>query len=256
MKSIETLESLSPGIIIYWIVAFTIIIFVRYIIFSGAFHLAFYTWWRKTFLHRILDHASYKRSQWRQEIIWSSISAVIFAVAFVGMVAMWQQGYTSIYNDINEWSIWYLPLSVFLVLFLHDAYYYWIHRWMHHPRVYRYVHKVHHNSVHTSVFTSFSFHPLETFLQIAILPLMIIIIPLHGYAILTILILMTLSATINHGGVELYPKNHADHWLFKWIIGATHHDKHHRRFTYNYGLYFSFWDRWMSTEYEGGKNDY
>jgi Delta7-sterol 5-desaturase len=32
------------------------------------------------------------------------------------------------------------------------------------------------------------------------------------------------------------------------LIGATHHSLHHKQFKYNYGLYFTFWDKWKRTE--------
>ncbi|MGZ5247104.1 MAG: hypothetical protein ACXWV5_08645, partial [Flavitalea sp.] len=31
-------------------------------------------------------------------------------------------------------------------------------------------------------------------------------------------------------------------------IGATHHSLHHKQFKFNYGLYFTFWDKWKKTE--------
>jgi sterol desaturase/sphingolipid hydroxylase (fatty acid hydroxylase superfamily) len=34
----------------------------------------------------------------------------------------------------------------------------------------------------------------------------------------------------------------------KWFIGATHHALHHKQFRYNYGLYFTFWDKTSKTE--------
>ena len=157
-------------------------------------------------------------------------------------------GFTAIYLDINAYPLWYLPIGVFITLFIQDTYYYWIHRWMHKPSVYRYIHKIHHKSVHTSVFTAFSFHPFETVLQAVILPLIVLFIPLHFYAFLFTLLIMTISATINHAGVEIYPSGKYGKWIGKWIIGATHHDKHHRKFNYNFGLYFTFWDKWMGTE--------
>jgi sterol desaturase/sphingolipid hydroxylase (fatty acid hydroxylase superfamily) len=61
---------------------------------------------------------------------------------------------------------------------------------------------------------------------------------------------MTISAIINHGAVEIYPKSERLGWIQKWIIGATHHDLHHRKFLFNYGLYFTFWDRIMGTEHD------
>jgi len=117
--------------------------------------------------------------------------------------------------------------------------------------VFRIVHKVHHESIHTSAFTSFTFHPLEALLQFIFLPLMILIVPIHFYGLGIILALMTLSAIINHAGIEVYPKGFYKHPLGKWLIGSTHHDLHHKEFTSNFGLYFTLWDKWMNTESKG-----
>lgn len=227
-----------------------LIIVLRYFIISGAYYYTTYVLFKKWLGSRILDKSHIAKSQIRSEIYYSVLSAIIFAVFGIGTYWLWYKGYTAVYEDLNAYPIWYLPISVFLVLFIQDTYYYWIHRWMHWPVVYRYFHKVHHNSVHTSVWTSFSFHPLETLLQAVILPLIVLWLPLHTYAILVILIIMTISATINHAGVEVYPKGKYGNWFGQLIIGATHHDVHHRKFLCNYGLYFTFWDRWMRTERE------
>lgn len=53
---------------------------------------------------------------------------------------------------------------------------------------------------------------------------------------------------INHLNTELYPRDFNRHWLGRWLIGATHHSLHHTQFRFNYGLYFTFWDKWMRTE--------
>ena len=119
---------------------------------------------------------------------------------------------------------------------------------MHRPKVFRKIHKVHHESIKTSSLTSFSFHPVESVLQAIVVPVITLLLPLHIYVILFLLTIMTFSATINHAGVEVYPKYFQQHWLGKWVIGATHHDLHHKQFRFNFGLYFTFWDKWMHTE--------
>lgn len=227
-----------------------LIIVLRYLIVSGAYHYTTFVVLRNRLRDRILSDKPLSRAQLRSEIFYSILSSLIFAVFGVGTYWLWYAGYTAVYEDIGKYAWWYIPLSVFLVLFLQDTYYYWIHRWMHKPKVYRYFHKVHHDSIQTSVWTSFSFHPLETLLQAVVLPAIILVLPLHTYALLAILIIMTFSATINHAGVEIYPKGKYGGWIRKYIIGASHHDVHHRKFLCNYGLYFTLWDRWMGTEKE------
>ena len=243
----ETISFDFLSVLVLTIVLF-LIIAIRYLLFSGAYYYTTFVLLRKKLKSRILDPNPVGKKQIQSEIWYSIISAAIFAVFGIGAYWMWDQGYTAIYSDISLYPLWYVPLSILLVLFIQDTYYYWVHRWMHIPRIYKYFHKIDHNSIHTSVWTSFSFHPLETLLQAVILPLIIMLLPVHVYGILAILVIMTVSATINHAGVEIYPKGKYGDWFGKLVIGATHHDVHHRKFLCNYGLYFTLWDRWMGTE--------
>ena len=228
--------------------ALALIIFLRYLLFSSVYHYTTFRLLRRWLGKRILDPSPLKRKQLIREIFWSAISGLIFACFGLLTYWLWEAGYTAIYSDWESMPLWYFPLSIFLVLFLQDTYYYWVHRWMHIPRIYKYVHKIHHDSIHTSAWTSFSFHPLETLLQAVVLPLIVMVLPLHYWAVLVVLLIMTVSATINHAGVEVYPGASRSSLIQKNIIGATHHDLHHRKFLCNYGLYFTWWDRWMGTE--------
>lgn len=240
----------NPAYILWLIFALTFIIFFRYLIFSLAYHFTFFKVLKQKFSKRFLHNKKLKKKQYRKEIYWSAISGLIFGGVSVLFYFLFVNNYTVIYTDVNAYSLLYIPISIFLFLFLQDTYYYWAHRWMHLPKVYKYFHLVHHKSIHTSAFTAFSFHPLETIMQAIFFPLVVLFLPIHLYAFLAVLGLMTVSATINHAGVEIYPSGKFGNWFQKWIIGASHHDKHHTKFNYNYGLYFTFWDRLMNTEFE------
>lgn len=235
------------------IVLLSVIVFIRYLVFSSAYHVVFFKWLKPYFSNRFLHNKKLKKKQVKTELYYSLLSGLIFSVFIIITFILYIEGFTLVYTNVNAFSVWYIPFSVFFVLFLQDTYYYWMHRWMHHPKVYKYFHLVHHKSVHTTVFTSFSFHPLETISQAILIPIIAVAIPLHLYAVLAIMILMTLSATINHAGVEIYPSGKFGTWFKKQFIGATHHDLHHTKFNYNYGLYFTFWDRVMGTEFENKK---
>ena len=143
---------------------------------------------------------------------------------------------------------WYLPVSLIIFMLLHETYYYWLHRWMHKPAIFKIVHKIHHDSNITSPFTAFSFHPLEGLLQAIFLPIMLMILPMHYYVIIIQLTIMTISSVINHLDIEIYSKKFNNNFFGRWIIGATHHSLHHKQFKYNYGLYFTFWDKIKKTE--------
>lgn len=118
---------------------------------------------------------------------------------------------------------------------------------MHIPRIFRVVHKVHHDSKISSPFTAFSFHPIEALLQAIFIPILLMIIPIHLYVIIVLLTIMSISSVINHLDIEIYPEG-SQHNFSKWVIGATHHAQHHQRYKYNFGLYFTIWDRLKKTE--------
>ena len=62
---------------------------------------------------------------------------------------------------------------------------------------------------------------------------------------------MSITAVINHAGVEVYGSGAIHSPIARWVVGATHHDQHHLKYRCNYGLYFTFWDVWMKTEDAG-----
>lgn len=228
----------------------------RYFILSGFFQLYFYFWRVKQWENLKLNKQTYPENQFKKEVFWSMLTAVIFAVIGAFTALCWQRGFTAIYLNINDYPLWWIPLSVFFSMFIHETYYYWLHRLMHHPKIYKHIHKIHHNSKITSAWTAFSFHPLEGFLEALIMPLIIIIIPMHLYVIIFHLTLMTISAAVNHLDIEIYPRNLFGNFLGKHVIGATHHSHHHKFYRHNFGLYFTFWDKWGKTESPNFQRDF
>lgn len=236
----------------WWFIAATLFFFLlimgRYFLFAGMFYLIFHRSSRAKWQARKLGKRQYPPQQFRREVRWSLASGAIFSIAGAVTLLLWQQGHTRIYTNADEYGLWYLPVSLVAAMVIHETYYYWLHRWMHQPAIFRIVHKVHHDSNITSPWTAFSFHPLEALLQAIILPAILLVLPLHYYAIALQLTLMTFSSVINHLDIEIYPRRFAQHFLGRWLIGATHHSLHHRQFRYNFGLYFTFWDKWKKTE--------
>jgi sterol desaturase/sphingolipid hydroxylase (fatty acid hydroxylase superfamily) len=227
------------------------ILLIRYFFMSGIYYSVFLVLFKEKYQHRVLTRKIPSRDQIKRELKLSIYSTFVFGAVTIGLIWIWQQGYTQVYTDPYQYPLWYLPISIVIFLLLHDTYYYWLHKWMHHSRWLIKVHNAHHQSVNTTVWTSFSFHPVESFLQAVIVPALLVLVPMHPIAILVVLLIMTVSAIINHAGVEVYSGKNSFDKFRKYVIGATHHDIHHRRANKNFGLYFTFWDRLMKTEYEG-----
>ncbi|MDT0643497.1 sterol desaturase family protein [Zunongwangia sp. F363] len=237
-----------PELFFISILIFFVAVLSRYLMAAGLFYYYYYV--KHSAKYDRLSSRKLRKGQLKKEIYWSVWSSAIFAFSGAILYWLWQNGFTAIYLDISAYGLWYMPVSLAIILFLHETYYYWVHRWMHHPRVFRKVHKVHHDSFTPTPWTSFSFHPWESVLEAIILPLILLFIPVNIYVLGFYLLLMTLSSVVNHLDIEIYPKRFQQSKIGKQFIGATHHHYHHTEFKTNYGLYFTFWDRWMNTESE------
>lgn len=223
------------------VAAMTAIVAGRYLTVSGLF--AWLTGRRFPELH------AGRASQMRREILWSMASAAIYATP-AGILAWgWQaRGWTRIYPEVHAYPLWWLPLSVVVYLLLHDAWFYWTHRWMHRPAVYKRMHAVHHASRNPTAWAAMSFHPLESISGAILIPLLVLLIPIHYAALLIVLTVMTVMGVTNHMGWEIFPA-----WLVRgrpgqWLITASHHQRHHEKYLCNFGLYFRFWDRLCGTD--------
>jgi Delta7-sterol 5-desaturase len=231
----------TSAAIIISAIAMTLIVGVRYLITSGVF--AWVTRIRHPGLYTGLD------GQMRREIKWSLASAAIYGIP-AGVVAWgWDNlGWTLIYRNLSDYPLWYLPLSVFLYLFAHDTWFYWTHRLMHRPYWFKLAHSVHHESRPPTAWAAMSFHPWEALTGAIIIPLLVFTIPIHVAALGIVLTIMTIMGITNHMGWEIFPRPIVDGPVGKWLISASHHDRHHSDYRCNYGLYFRFWDRLCGTD--------
>ena len=231
-----------------YIVIFFSILLIRYFAAAGFFYAYYSKVKNNKTDKKILSQRPLKKEQVKKEIFWSIVSSAIFAFFGAIIYCLYLKDLTAIYLDPAKFGYWYLPLSLLIVLLVHETYYYWIHRAIHIPKIYKVVHKVHHNSLSSTPWTAFSFHPWESVIEALILPILLLVIPLHIYVLLFYLVLMTFSSMINHLDIEVYPEAFRKSWFGKLWIDATHHHYHHKEFNTNYGLYFTFWDKWMGTE--------
>jgi sterol desaturase/sphingolipid hydroxylase (fatty acid hydroxylase superfamily) len=212
---------------------------------------------RKRLNNRKIQQRPNEKSKITYDIIWTAVNRFLLTFVTVGIAFAIAGNFTLIYTDINEFGIIYFVFSIILVFLIHDTYFYFMHRLMHNRTIYKYVHKVHHHSTDPTVFTSYTFHPLETIIEFAFLPLIIFIIPLHpiAFAIWQFggILLFTMYA---HLGYEIMPKFWVNNPITKYFNTPTHHNMHHAKFNYNYGLYFNFWDRIFKTQHQEYDNNF
>ena len=182
-----------------------------------------------------------------REIKLSLVTIAIFAAMSTGLFELYKAGKTSIYTHFHDYPLYYLPASLVISLFIHDAYFYWLHRFMHWKRVFKYLHLGHHRSVCPTPFAIYAFQPPEAVLQFCGVSALVIFLPMHPIVLLGFLWYDTLINTAGHTGYEMVPQAVSRNWFYTGFNTVTHHDTHHTNMKVNFGAFFNIWDRWMGT---------
>lgn len=222
--------------------------FLRYLIPASLAWLFFWVILKNRLFHRIIQLKKQHQKKIWFEIKYSLSTVLIFSMVGLLIVNFEKAGLTQIYEDIGTYGwIWFV-LSFPILIVLHDAYFYWIHRLMHHPLLFEHVHLIHHRSNNPSPWAAYAFHPIEALLEAGIYFLIVFLIPAHPIILFSFLVMMILRNVLSHLGIELFSQKFIKNKWINWNLTTTHHDLHHKKSNVNYGLYFTWWDRWMSTE--------
>lgn len=233
-----------------------IVIIARYLFIAGIAFLLLYVLMKVKWSTFKIQSAFPKNPDYLREIFHSLITSLIFAIVGFILIHPLVIPHTLIYQETTEFGFTYLIISVLLSLFIHDLYFYVIHRWMHTKWAMKHVHRVHHQSTNPSPWAAFAFHPLEAVLEAGILVLLVFVIPLHFWSIMIFLLIMTLYNVYGHLGWELYPKNFHKTKVGRWLNTSVSHNQHHSAFEGNYGLYTLIWDRLFKTIHEDYNSEY
>lgn len=227
-----------------------LILLARYVIMAGGAYLYFWVLRKDRLAHLRIQPDFPRKGAIRTEILYSLSTTLIFAVVGLFLGYGRHMGWFKIYTDFNEYGAAYFAFSIVVSILLHDAYFYFAHRLMHTKPLFRIMHRVHHESTNPSPFAAFSFHPTEAVAEAAILPILLLFLPMHPAAILVFMFGMTFLNVVGHLGYELWPRGFAtSKWTF-WNNTSTHHNMHHRYVHCNYGLYFNWWDRLFNTNHK------
>jgi len=219
----------------------TLIVALRYLASSGLF----------AWLTHKLRPGRYHglEPQIRHEIRSSLVSAAIYGIPAGLTFWSWRHlGWTQMYLDPLEYSLWYLPFSAMIYLFAQDTWFYWTHRAMHWPPLFRLAHSVHHDSRRPTAWAAMSFHLIEAVTGAVVIPALIFLVPIHIGMLGLVLAIKTVMGVTNRMGWEMFPRWFVHSRFGNWVITASHHEHHHEEYRCNYGLYFRFWDNLCSTD--------
>jgi Delta7-sterol 5-desaturase len=218
----------------------------RYLVLASVTFLIFYIIGRKWFQPIRIQKVFPKPFHYYRDFLFSVLSIAIFAtIAYITLFSL--EEYNTMYFNIGDYGWGWFVFSYVWMFFLHDTWFYWMHRLMHHPVLFKTVHLVHHKSTNPSPWTAYAFHPLEAVIEAGIAPLILFTLPVHKVAFATFMLFQISYNVYGHLGYELYPKGFHKTWIGRWVNTGTAHNQHHKMFKGNYGLYTLIWDRLMGT---------
>ena len=203
-------------------------------------------------------HPNYLPNQVSLEITYAFCSIPFMAVATVPLFLLEVRGYSKLYSDITINSVldanstqeeqfmlgslmdgWpFVIISIIAFIMFTDCFIYWIHRALHHRFLYTRFHKMHHMWKVTTPFASHSLHPVDGYIQGIPYHIYPFLFPLHKITYLCLFIGINLWAVSIHDSDYRVPT-----FLQPFVNGSAHHTDHHLLFNYNYGQFFTLWDR-------------
>lgn len=223
----------------------------RYYLTAGAAFLVYWVWGRERFrAHRVLLRSPPSETM-RHDLGWSSATVLVFSLVGAGVYVGGELGVLRHHDDLAllpgglGWAITSVPV----LLVLQDTYFYWTHRAMHHPRLYAHVHRVHHEARTPSPWTAYAFALPEALVHAAFVPLVWLVLPLHEISVFVFLLAMIARNVQGHLSIELNRPGFTRHPVWGLLTTTTHHCLHHEHAGFDFGLYFTFWDRVMGTEH-------
>ena len=224
----------------------------KYFLLVISFFILYYIINKQKWIKYKIQQKFPKNREYIREGMYSLITMIIFTCILIGLNSKPIVGYTTRYYEISERGWVYYYLLFIIMFFVHDAYFYFIHRIMHYPKIFKYIHLIHHKSTNPSPWAAYSFHPFEAIIEQGIILIFYFTVPIH-ITHLTVFFLFSIIYNIyGHLGYEIYPKGFNKTRIGKWINTSISHNQHHQFCKGNYGLYTLIWDRLFGTL----RNDY
>jgi len=167
----------------------------------------------------------------------SVVMILVQAVLTAPLIWLIARGLSRVYFAVEDFGWGYLCFSIPALLVFTETLEYWTHRALHVPWLFKLIHRQHHTFATPSSWSSFAFHPLDGFLQALPYHLFAFLFPVHVVVYAGGITVVTLWTFLIHEPDPLF----ADGFL----NGTAHHEVHHTCNKYNYGQFFTIWDRML-----------
>lgn len=202
---------------------------------SGLSYYTFFVRGRKTF------HPNYQpdKQEIRKAIKWSIYSQLGNAALLAPIHYLLANGYGNLYVSVDEYGWGWLLLSIPVILVLSETAIYWTHRSLHSDLLFDRIHGKHHEFKVPMSFAAFAFRPIDPFLQGLPHHICAFLFPVNIFVYMGSLVFLMFWSVSIHDRISFV--------RWKAINYTGHHTLHHWYSNYNFGQYFTFWDRLMGT---------
>ncbi|MEM9502198.1 MAG: sterol desaturase family protein, partial [Pseudomonadota bacterium] len=144
----------------------------RYLIAAGVLTVLLLTFRGWAGNRRIQDKQA-KMGDYSRELLSSIRTVFVFGVTTLATLVGREFGVINF--SLDTAAFFTVAWQFALIVFVHDAYFYWIHRAMHSKRLFRATHLHHHKSRTPTPWTAYSFTTWEAVLEAAFMPLFLLI---------------------------------------------------------------------------------
>jgi sterol desaturase/sphingolipid hydroxylase (fatty acid hydroxylase superfamily) len=241
---IETLQTIGD----HWLHSFTVEM-TRYLFGAAGVAILYWLLRRWTAPRRIQQREATLADR-RRELLLSVQTVAIFGVVNLITFAMITSGVITVARNFDTGMI---AIQLVAMVILHDFWFYWMHRGLHLRAMFRRAHAAHHQSRTPTSWASYAFAPIESVFEALYVPVFLFVLsrfgPMYPLAVFIFLGHQIARNAIGHSGHELAWSGFTRSRWTGWLTTTTHHDLHHSEGRHNFGLYFTWWDRWMGTEH-------
>lgn len=218
---------------------------------SGPMYLIFWVW-RPEFLrrHRVPQRRPERKARPLKEAIMTYVNMLAFIIPYgVPLYIERTTGYTVRYENIDDYGWPYFFFSIFLMLLIVDAEFFWMHLWFHRYKGRAHDHHlVHHQFTNPTPWAGFAFNYIETLAYVLLYLPIFLFLPWHPWTIFAMQTITLLWNAQLHLGYTPFPSWWETNFFTRRLMTSIQHCAHHRDLDHNFGLYFSHWDKWMGTE--------
>ncbi len=186
-----------------------------------------------------LDTRPLFKNQIYWEISHSLMSIAIFG--FYGALTIWAESVGLVFIDWDVPTLSRFLLDMLVLAIWNEIHFFVIHRMLHMKLFYRRVHFVHHRSTVTTPFSTYSFHPLESFLLSSVMILGMLFYDYNILVLMTFPLVSLFFNSIGHLNFTIFSDKKMNH-----IASASRrHAAHHRFHSGNYGFVLPYFDIWI-----------